>query len=144
MPYELQRTIHKLQGRICPEAGTGLGGIEVMGNRVIGIIQVNDIPLRIQQRGNTGHESVDSAISLPAIGKEQLSRTIQLQCAVFQIHHGFSIGIINGQGILATQRESSCGGHAAAMQREPNSKGKTGKYSLAKKDGEMKFHRSYD
>ena len=104
MPHKQQISICiQHQCATCPETGTGLGGIEVGGDGVVGGIQRQLISRSIQQAGNTGEEGVCFAIATTAVGKEKDGITIQLKYTIFQVSNRSSISIINSQGILAAQ-----------------------------------------
>ena len=68
-----------------------------MGNGVVGGIQHDDIPLRIEQYRNVGQQGVGLAIALAAVGKLKNGIAFQLKRTIFQIENRIRISIIDAQ-----------------------------------------------
>ena len=122
MQHELEGTvIGENQSTICPEAGAGLGSIEVVGNGIVRGIQGDSIPLSIHKAGNAGEEGIGLAISLAGTGQTQESIARQLEGGAIQIGGKLIAGKIDmqstsckkvqvtGNAVRANQRQRSTG-----------------------------------
>ena len=95
----------ELQPTTAPEAGAGLGGIEIQQSRIVFIRQCQRVPLGIQQVPHPGEQRVGLTIAAAAIGKEKDGVATQLKRASCQVRDGIHGSIIDSQRSIATQRE---------------------------------------
>ena len=140
MQHKLENSIHQLQLAICPEAGAGLGGIEIKRCCIVSGIQGYKISLSIQQAGNTGGKSVRLTIAQATIEKLKKGITLQLKRTTCQVGDGIRSSIIDTERILIPEDKGGSQGRSAGAQRAGKKKSHACQNRLTKEHRKMQFH----
>ena len=110
-------SIRQLKSSTGPETGARAGGIEIVGDSVIGIIQHKGIAITAQQAADAGEKLIGLAISTGKVGKLQLRAAQQGEGRVIQAGGGSAAGVIDAQLTIA-QRKAGIQNRAGHAQRQ--------------------------